>query len=116
MTAEPMKVREARAEVERSRAALLDTLSELKERLAPRTLAADAWDRAKSKTADLAEDAVDAVKARPAAVGGALAALTLFLARDPVKDGVRNLYEAIASKKDKPKAPARRRPKTEKKA
>ena len=35
------------------------------------------------KGADIAEDAVDAVKARPVAVGGVAAALGLFLAREP---------------------------------
>ena len=107
---EPAKVRAARAEVDRTREALLVTLDELKDRLAPKTLASEAWGKAKTKGADLAEDAVDAVRARPVAVGGALAALTLFLARDSVKDGVRNLYDAMASrKKDKP-APAKRTP------
>lgn len=106
---EPVKIRDARAEVERTRDALLDTLGDLKDRLQPGTLASEAWGKAKTKGADLAEDAVDAVKARPVAVGGALAALTLFLARDSVKDGVRNLYDAMTSRKDKPaQAPVKR--------
>jgi hypothetical protein len=65
----------ARIEVERRRGELLDTVHELQARLAPRTLASDAWQKAKNKGADLAEDAVDAVKARPVAVGGVAAAL-----------------------------------------
>ena len=71
----------ARIEVERRRGELLDTVHELQARLAPKTLASDAWQKAKNKGADLAEDAVDAVKARPVAVSGVAAALGLFLAR-----------------------------------
>lgn len=113
------KVAAARIEVERTRAALLDTAKELQLRLQPRTLASEAWEKAKIKGADLAEDAVDAVKKRPVAVGGLVAALTMFLAREPIKDAVGNIYDAMTSPKepkrkaaalkpDKP-PPARRR-------
>ena len=68
MTVDTPAVTAARIEVERRRGELLDTVHLLQARLAPRTLAADAWEKAKNKGADLAEDAVDAVKARP--VGG----------------------------------------------
>ncbi len=87
----------ARIDVERRRGELLETVSLLQARLAPRTLAADAWEKAKSKGADLAEEAVDAVKARPAAVGGVAAAVALFLAREPLKDAVTKLYDAMTS-------------------
>ncbi len=78
----------ARAEVERTRTQLIDTARELQNELlllySPHTLARDIWEGAKDKGADLAEDAVDAVRARPLAAGGALAALTLFIAREPL--------------------------------
>ena len=51
-----------------ARARLMATAQELQERLSPKTLARDAWQGAKEKGADLAEDAVDAVK-RAAARG-----------------------------------------------
>lgn len=89
----------ARIEVERRRGELLDTVHALQTRLAPRTLASDAWERAKNKGADLAEDAVDAVKARPVAVGGVAAALGLFLAREPLKDAAVKIYDAMTSKR-----------------
>ena len=76
----------ARADAEQAQARLVATLHELQQRLAPRTLARDAWDGAKSKGADLAEDAVDAVRRRPVAAGGIVAALALFLAREPLMD------------------------------
>lgn len=76
----------ARAEAEQAQARLVATLHELQQRIAPKALARDAWDGAKSKGADLAEDAVDAVRRRPVAAGGIVAALALFLAREPLMD------------------------------
>jgi len=99
------KVVAAQIEVERARAALMETARELQQRLQPKTLANEAWEKAKVKGADLAEDAVDAVKSRPVAVGGVVAALTMFLAREPIKDAAVKLYDAMTSK-DEPKAKA----------
>ena len=96
------KVAAARIEVARTRAAFLETARELQQRLAPRTLANEAWEKAKEKGADLAEDAVDAVKRRPVAAGGVIAALTMFLAREPIKDAAVKLYDAMTSS-DEPK-------------
>jgi hypothetical protein len=76
----------ARAEVDRRRARVMATAHELQERLSPKTLAKGAWQGAKEKGADLAEDAVDAVKARPLAATGVVAAITMFLAREPLID------------------------------
>jgi hypothetical protein len=90
----------ARIEVARRRGQLLDTVHELQARLAPRTLASDAWQKAKDKGADLAEDAVDAVKSRPVAVGGVAAALGLFLARAPIRDAAVKIYDAMTSRRD----------------
>ena len=94
------KVAAAQIQVERTRAALLETASELLDRFQPHNLANDLWEQAKNKGADLAEDAVDAVKKRPVAVGGVVAALTMFLAREPIKDAVGNIYDAITSSKE----------------
>lgn len=113
----------ARAEVEATKAALVDTARELQQRLQPRTLANDAWEAAKVKGADLAEDAVDAVKKRPVAASGIVAALALFLARDPLKDAARRAYGAMTSSDDdddkevkQPGPPARRRVRTPRRA
>ena len=76
----------ARIEAERRRARLMATAQELQDRLSPKTLAKGAWQGAKEKGADLAEDAVDAVKARPLAATGVVAAITMFLAREPLMD------------------------------
>ena len=76
----------ARAEVDRRRARVMATAHELQERLSPKALARNTWQGAKEKGADLAEDAVDAVKARPLAATGVVAAITMFLAREPLID------------------------------
>lgn len=102
---------DATAEVERTREALIDTARELQQRLQPKTLAREAWESAKNKGADMAEDAVDAVKRRPVATGGIIAAITMFLAREPIKDGVSRIYDAMTSDDDeapKKKSPARK--------
>jgi hypothetical protein len=99
------KIVAARIEVARTRAALIDTVRELQARLQPKTLASEAWEKAKMRGADLAEEAVDAVKSRPVAVGGVVAALTMFLAREPIKDAAVKLYDAMTSS-DEPKTEA----------
>lgn len=99
----------AQANVAEAREALIDTARELQQRLQPKTLAREAWESAKVKGADMAEEAVDAVKRRPVATGGIVAAIAMFLAREPIKDGVRNIYDAMTSD-DGAEAPARKTP------
>ena len=89
------KIAAARIEVARTRATLLETVRELQARLQPRTLASEAWEKAKDKGADLAEGAVDAVAKRPVAVGGVVAALAMFLAREPLKKATVKFYDAM---------------------
>jgi hypothetical protein len=102
-------VEAARIEVERSRAQLLDTARLLQQRLQPGKLTRDAWESAKEKGADLAEDAVDAVRKRPYAAGGVVAAIALFIAREPVMELFGKLTGAMTSKE----APRRRKTKSE---
>ena len=103
------KVAAARIEAERSRAQLLDTARLLQQRLQPGKLTRDAWESAKEKGAGLAEEAVDAVRKRPYAAGGAVAAIALFIAREPVMDLVGKLTDGMTSKK----APRRKKKKSE---
>ena len=108
MTADTPEVAAARIEAERARARLMDTARELQERLSPGNLAQNAWEGAKSKGADLAEDAVDAVRRRPAIAGGLVAAIALFLAREPLIDMAGKLAGDVKTKrkarKEKPRA------------
>jgi hypothetical protein len=97
----------ARSEVERSRSRLISTAQELQERLSPKTLARSTWEGAKTKGADLAEDAVDAVRGRPLATGGVIAAIAMFLAREPLIDLAGKLVGGVTGKRTKQK---RRKP------
>ena len=94
----------ARAEVERSRTRVMATAQELQERLSPKVLAKGAWQGAKEKGADLAEDAVDAVRARPLTTSGVVAAITMFLAREPLIDLAGRLADGIGEKRKSRKA------------
>jgi hypothetical protein len=100
----------ARREVERTRARVMAAAHELQDRLKPGTLARDAWEGAKVKGADLAEDAVDAVKARPYAATGVVAAIAMFLAREPLIDLATRLADGVSEKRS-----TRKRRKTQKK-
>jgi len=100
MTDEDPSVVDARRNADQAQQRLIGTLHELQHRVAPKTLARDAWHGAKSKGADLAEDAVDAVSKRPIAATGIVAAVTLFLAREPLMD----LADRLMHGKEKKKA------------
>jgi hypothetical protein len=75
------------------------TAQELQERLSPKTLAKGAWQGAKEKGADLAENTVDAVKSRPLAATGVVAAITVFLAREPLIDLAAKLVGSVGDKR-----------------
>lgn len=94
----------ARADVERSRSRLMERAHALQDRLSPKTLARDAWGGAKEKGAELAEDAVDAVRARPLAATGVVAAIVTFLAREPLMDLAGQLAGAVRGKRKARKA------------
>jgi hypothetical protein len=86
----------AKRETEVARRRLIETASELQERLRPGTIASNAWEGVKDKGGELADGAAEAVRARPVAVGSALAAFTLFLARRPIKSAVSRLFSGEA--------------------
>jgi hypothetical protein len=75
------------------------TAQQLQDRLSPKTLARNTWEGAKEKGADLAEGAVDAVKARPLAATGVVAAITMFLAREPLIELAGRIAEGVGSKR-----------------
>ena len=92
------EVAAARIETVRTRARLMDTAHRLQARLSPSTLARGAWQGAKEKGADLAENAVDAVRKRPLTATGVVAAIALFLAREPLKDLAEKLVDSVSGK------------------
>ena len=105
---ESAEIAAARSEVERRRARLMGTAHELQARLSPGTLAKGAWEGAKGKGADLAEDAVDAVRARPFAATGVVAAITMFLAREPLMNFAGRLVDGAKGKSKKRRKPSRK--------
>ena len=120
MTDEAPSVADARRRAEQARARfwasvdeMVDYAQDLQDKLAPSHLARDAWEAAKSKGADLAEDAVDAVRKRPVAATGAVAALALFIAREPLIELANRLVSGTNTRKPK-KARAARSERVEK--
>jgi hypothetical protein len=103
----------ARIEVERRRSRVMATAHQLQDRLSPKVLARDAWAGAKEKGASLAEEAVDAVKSRPLAAGGVVAAITMFLAREPLMDLAGQLLDGVKNKKARKRKPSKTAKKTD---
>ena len=114
MSADPPQVAAARIKADKARAELMETAHALQQRLSPGVLAQNAWEGAKAKGADLAEDAVDAVRSRPAIAGGIVAALALFLAREPLMDAASKLASGAKARRKAPKAKAAKAPKAPK--
>lgn len=82
----------ARREAELARRSAIATASELQQRLKPSTIASNAWEGVTDKAADVADGAVEAVKSRPVAASAAVGALTLFLARQPLRSAISWLF------------------------
>jgi len=110
-------IEQARRDAIAARARFEGTLAAAQDRLRPTNLAEEAWDGVKSKGADMADGAVQAVKKRPAAVSLALGAFAIFLARSPLKRAARHLISGGEEEGIEPEpvalveaaAPARRR-------
>lgn len=73
----------AKAEAEDARRRLAATIKALQAGI-PRRLVSKAWTEMREKSEAAADEALRAVRERPAAAGGAVAALLLVLARRPV--------------------------------
>ena len=93
------RVHAAELEVEQARARLLATVQEVTHQFEPPRLVGEIWETAKVKGADLAEDAVDAVRARPLAATGVIAAIAMFLAREPLFDLAGKLVNGASEKR-----------------
>ena len=108
MTEDDARILAAQRSVERARERLADTAQTLARQLEPGRIARGLWDDAKDKGADLAEEAVDAVKARPVAATGIVAGLALFLAREPIAELAGKWWNGAKTKK-KTSGPAAKR-------
>ena len=90
MTLEALEQAKRNAVTARQR--LDSTLVAVQQRMKPGSLAGEAWDGVKDKSADLADGALTAVRRRPGAVSVAVGAIALFLAREPLKRTVKRLF------------------------
>ena len=94
-TPEQARIEAAKAEAQRARRRLSGSMDTLQQRLKPASLADHAWTGVKDKGSELADGAVEAVKARPAAAAGVVAALVLLLARRPIVSGATKLWSQV---------------------
>ena len=86
-------------EAEHRRTRLFASAEQIQQRLSPGRLTKDAWEGAKDKGADMAEHAVDAVRSRPLAATGVVAAVALFLAREPLMELAGKLAHGFTTKR-----------------
>lgn len=84
MSAADIRIAEKRGQADAARQALVGTVEEIKLRLAPRTIAQEAWEGAKDKGSAVAETAATTVRERPALAAGVAAGAALILARKPI--------------------------------
>lgn len=93
MSAADVRIAAARGNAEAKRQKLMGTLDELKLRLAPKTIAQDAWEGAKDKGSEVADTTMSAVKQRPAVAAGVAAGAALLLARKPLFSLISGLFD-----------------------
>lgn len=86
------RVERAKRNAVMARRRLDGTLGALQLRLRPANLAGEAWDGVKEKSVEVADGALAAVRKRPAAVAAAVGALSLFLAREPIRRAAVRLF------------------------
>ena len=75
---------DAQEKVRRARARLADTMGEVQNRLHPTNLINDALQEFRLRGQDLADHAVDLVRAKPVAATAAVAAAIALFAREPI--------------------------------
>ena len=98
MSAADIRIAEKRGEAEAARLRLMSTVEELKVRLAPKTIAHEAWESTKTKGTAVADTAVTTVRERPALAAGVAAGAALILARKPII----SLLSGLFSDTDRP--------------
>lgn len=85
-------LKRAKIEAEIAKQRLSSTAGALQQRLKPGSLANEAWTGVKDKSEELADEALQAVKDRPVQASGLLAAILIFLAREPLWDALSSLF------------------------
>jgi len=85
-------VERARAQTMKARARLAGTMSEIQDRLNPRTLLADAWQEVREHGHDLVGEAIQTARAKPVATSAMAAAVIALFAREPIWRAVGTLF------------------------
>ena len=85
-------VERAQAEATRARMRLAATMSEIQDRLNPRTLLSDAWHEVREHGQDLVDDAIQTARAKPVATSAMAAAVIALFAREPIWRAVATLF------------------------
>ena len=75
---------EASRQVELAKRRIAAAKGALQYKLKPANLASNAWTAVRTKSEVAADEAIGAARGHPGAIGGTLAAITLFLAREPI--------------------------------
>jgi len=94
-------IEKAKAEAERARKRLASTLGMLQHRLKPASVANEAWTGIRDKSSEIADDAVEAVKAKPAVASAAVAAFALFLARGQIASAASRMFARYKGRKSR---------------
>lgn len=89
---ETRQLEQASTDVQRAKKQLASTLGALQYRLKPATLMNNAWEGVRDKSGEVADTTLQAVKGRPVTVSGVLAAVLIFLARDPLRRLAASLF------------------------
>lgn len=84
MTRQTRSLTQAQYEVEQAKKRLASTLGSLQYRLRPGNLVNEAWEGVRDKSSEMADGALQKVKDRPMTASGIIAAILIFLARDPL--------------------------------
>lgn len=108
-------VERARAKAMQARARLAGTMSEIQDRLNPRTLLSDAWQEVREHGQDLVGEAIQTARAKPVAASAMAAAVIALFAREPIWRTVATLFlrsretsaaeEQLKSPNDPPASP-----------
>lgn len=91
----------AQHELAEAKKRFANTKGALQYRLKPSTLASNAWDGVRDRSNAAADGAVGVAKGHPAALGGMVAALTLFLAREQIWSTLSGIFGKDRAPDDK---------------
>lgn len=87
-----LELERAQLAVAEAKKRFVNTKGALQYRLKPANLASHAWEGVREKSGVAADGAIGAAREHPGTIGGAVAAVTLFLARDQIWRAVTSMF------------------------